>query len=135
MPWARMLANLVVLFHASYVGFVVLGLAAILLGIVLRWQWVRNAWFRSIHLAAITIVVGEAAAGIKCPLTIWERQLRHAAGQAAYTGDFIAHWAHQLFFYRAEPWVATLVYVLFGLAVLAAFILAPPAWHKRIAPG
>ena len=35
-----------VLLHAVYVAFVVLGMAAILAGIALRWQWVRNFWFR-----------------------------------------------------------------------------------------
>ena len=33
MLWARMLADLIVVFHATYVSFVVFGLVAILLGI------------------------------------------------------------------------------------------------------
>jgi hypothetical protein len=53
------------------------------------------------------------------------------AGQASYHGDFIGYWVHQLIFYRAKPWVFTLVYILFGLAVLAAFVLAPPHWAGR----
>ncbi len=53
----------------------------------------------------IGIVVAEALAGIPCPLTVWERQLRKAAGQVAYPGDFIGYWTHRLLFYRAEPWV------------------------------
>ena len=48
------------------------------------------------------------------------------AGQTAYTGDFLGHWAHQLIFFRADPWVFTVIYTLFGLAVLVAFFLAPP---------
>jgi hypothetical protein len=126
MLWARILADLTVVIHATYVSFVVFGLAAILLGVVFRWRWVRNVWFRAIHLTAIGIVVGESLLGIACPLTVWERQLRELAGQSGYAGDFVGYWTHQLIFYRAEPWVFTLVYTLFGLAVLAAFILAPP---------
>ena len=53
-------------------------------------------------------------------------------GQEGYPGDFIGYWAHQLIFYRAEPWVFTVGYILFGLAVLAAFILAPPRWPRSI---
>jgi hypothetical protein len=113
------------------VSFVVLGLVLILLGIALRWSWVRNTWFRAIHLIAITIVVVESAAGIPCPLTVWEHRLRQLAGQAGHQGDFIAYWTHRLIFYRAEPWVFTLVYTLFGVAVLAAFVLAPPGWSGR----
>jgi hypothetical protein len=131
MLWARVLADLIVVFHACYVGFVVLGLVAILAGIVFRWGWVRNFWFRAVHLLMIGIVVGEALAGVPCPLTVWEKQLRTQAGQASYAGDFLGYWAHRLIFYRAEPWVFTLIYALFGLAVLAAFVLAPPRWPGR----
>jgi len=131
MLWARMLADLIVVIHATYVSFVVFGLVAVLVGVVFRWKWVRNPWFRGIHLVAIGIVVAEALAGIPCPLTVWERELRTLAGQVGYQGDFIGYWTHQLLFYRAEPWVFTLVYTLFGLAVLAAFVLAPPRTDFR----
>jgi Protein of Unknown function (DUF2784) len=131
MVWRRMLADLLVVIHATYVGFVVLGLVAILTGVVFRWKWVRNPWFRWIHISMIGIVVAEALAGIPCPLTVWERQLREGAGQVAYAGDFIGYWTHRFLFYRAEPWVFTVIYAVFGLAVLAAFILAPPRWRGR----
>jgi hypothetical protein len=131
MLWPRFLADLIVIFHACYVGFVVLGLVAILAGIVLRWDWVRNFSFRVIHLAMIGIVVGEAIANFPCPLTTWEKELRAQAGQATYPGDFVGYWAHRLIFYGAEPWVFTLGYILFGLAVLAAFVLAPPRLPGR----
>jgi hypothetical protein len=128
MPWAKLLADLIVVLHATYVSFVVFGLVLILLGIALRWAWVRNFWFRIIHLVAIGIVVLEALIGLTCPLTHWEERLRAMAGEEGYAGDFIGYWAHRLIFYRAEPWVFTVLYVSFGLAVLAAFVLAPPRW-------
>jgi hypothetical protein len=138
MSWASRLADLIVFFHATYVGFIVFGLAAILLGVVVRWNWVRNIWFRAIHLIAIGIVVGESLVGMPCPLSIWEAQLRKAAGQTVYSGDFLGHWAHRLIFFRADPWVFTLIYMLFGMAVLATFLLAPPRRSRRAdrsAPG
>jgi hypothetical protein len=131
MPWAKMLADLIVVFHAAYVSFVVFGLVAILIGAMLRWQWVRNFWFRATHLTAIGIVVLEALFGITCPLTGWEKRLRLAAGEESYSGDFIGYWAHQLIFYDAEPWVFTAIYILFGLAVAGALILAPPRLPGR----
>ena len=50
-------------------------------------------------------------AGVPCPLTVWEKQLRVQAGQASYPGDFLGYWVHRLIFYRAEPWVFTVGYV------------------------
>jgi hypothetical protein len=138
MSWASRLADLIVFFHATYVGFIVFGLAAILLGVVFRWNWVRNIWFRAIHLIAIGIVVGESLVGMPCPLSIWEAQLRKAAGQTVYSGDFLGYWAHRLIFFRADPWVFTLIYMLFGMTVLATFLLAPPRRSRRAdrsAPG
>jgi multisubunit Na+/H+ antiporter MnhB subunit len=139
MLWRRILADLLVVIHATYVGFVVIGLVAILTGVVFRWKWVRNPWFRWIHISMIGIVVAEALAGIPCPLTVWERQLRAGAGQIAYAGDFIGYWTHRFIFYEADPWVFTAIYTVFGLAVLAALILAPPRWragdHRLSQPG
>jgi hypothetical protein len=130
MPWHKILADLIVIFHASFFCFVVLGLVAILLGIAFRWGWVRNFWFRTAHLTAITIVAIEAILGIPCPLTDWENQLRVAAGQVAYPGEFLGYWAHQFIFYQADPWVFTALHVGFGLAVVLAFVLAPPKWPR-----
>jgi hypothetical protein len=131
MVWARLLADLMVIIHASYASFVVLGLVIILAGVVFRWNWVRNMWFRAIHLAAIGIVVGESLTGIPCPLTVWERELRVMGGQAHYAGDFLGYWANRLLFFDAQPWVFTMIYTLFGLAVLATFVLAPPRRGNR----
>ncbi|MDG3007063.1 DUF2784 domain-containing protein [Paludisphaera mucosa] len=131
-PWPGQLiflANLIAVVHFAWVAFLLLGLVAILLGIAFRWRWVRNRWFRVIHLAMIAIVVGESLAGVPCPLTVWEHRLRVDAGQTAFDGDFIAHWVHRLMFFQAEPWVFTVGYVTFGLAVLGVWIFAPPRWR------
>src|SRR5690606_38517008 len=66
----RLAADAVVVIHFAYAASVVLGLALILIGIPLRWRWIRNRWFRLVHLAMIGTVVAEAWAGIVCPLTV-----------------------------------------------------------------
>lgn len=122
-------ADGVLVVHAGVIFFVVGGLIAILVGAAVGWRWVRNRWFRIAHLGAIGYVVLQAWLGMTCPLTDWENQLRRHAGQSGY-GDqgFIAHWLHRLIFFDAEPWVFTLAYTLFGLAVVATFWWAPPRW-------
>jgi len=131
----RLAADAVLVFHVSYVAFVLVGFVLTVVGILARWNWVRNPWFRGLHLAAILLVVAESLLGIICPLTIWESQLRQLAGQSAYRGDFIAQWLHDLLFFDAEPWVFTVCYTLFGLAVLATFVLAPPRLRKPCVSG
>jgi len=124
-------ADAVVFVHAAYVGFVVVGLVAILIGSVLRWQWIRNFWFRVVHVILIGIVVVEALLGITCPLTTLESSLRRAAGETARAESFVGRWVHDLLFYDAPVWVFTVVYCLFGAVVLATFVIAPP---RRRAP-
>jgi hypothetical protein len=122
----RLAADVVVILHAAYVSFVIFGQLAILIGILRRWAWVRNKWFRWLHLISISIVVVESLLGIVCPLTTLEGWLRARAGQTGYRGDFVGHWVHELLFYDAPAWMFTLVYTAFGLTVVAAFIVAPP---------
>ncbi len=127
----RLLADFVVILHFAYVMSVVLGLVAILMGRLFHWQWVRNRWFRGMHLAMIVIVVLESWAGLTCPLTTWENQLRSLAGQSTHKGAFIADFVHELMFFDAEPWVFTLCYSLFGAAVVGSLFLVPPRWRLK----
>ena len=135
MLWARILADAIVVFHAAFVAFVVFGMVAIVLGLALRWGWVRISWFRTLHLAAIGVVTALTLTGRMCPLTVLENHLRRQAGQQSYPGDFIGYWAHRLIFFDAEPWVFTLAYTLFGLLVLGTFVFAPPRRPGREARG
>jgi Protein of Unknown function (DUF2784) len=133
----RAFADCVVAVHAAYVGFVVFGLAAVLIGYVAGWRWVHNLYFRLAHLAAILTVCAEAIAGWTCPLTTLENSLRQRAGEVTYGGDFIGRWLDWLIFYRAPAWVFTTVYLAFGAMVLATLWLVPPRMpsHRATGPG
>ncbi len=127
-----LLADIILAIHFAFVAFVVFGLLLILLGLIRKWQWVRNFWFRAAHLGCILFVIGESWAGFICPLTLWEAQLRYDGGGGQYPDGFIAYWMHRTLYYQAEPWVFTLAYSLFGLLVVITFIAGPPRmpWKK-----
>ena len=119
------LADGVLALHFAFVVFVVGGLAVILLGGLLGWEWVCHRGFRFAHLAAMGVVLAEALAGIVCPLTEWENALRRAAGQSPYEESFMETWVGRLMFYDFEPWTFTLAYALFFAAIVLSFWLVP----------
>ncbi len=124
-------ADLMVVVHLAYMLFVVIGLPIVLLGGLMRWNWVRNMRLRVVHFASIAIVAMEAICGMKCPLTVWERGLRQMAGQPVSEATFAGRVAHEILFFQAEPWVFTLCYVAFALLVLGSFVLVPPKRRVR----
>lgn len=123
---ARFLADLVLALHVGFAAFVVLGLAAILAGAALGWGAVRDPRFRALHLAAIVVVAAESWGGVVCPLTTLEMHLRERAGDATYSGAFVAHWLERVLYWRAPPWAFTVGYTLFGTAVVAGWWMVPP---------
>lgn len=125
------LADLVVTVHLAFVAFVLFGQIAILAGAICRWHWVRNFWFRILHLLAIGIVVFETVLSYECPLTTWERELLHAAGLPASDRTFVGRLMNNVLFYDAPPDVFGPIYYTFGAVVLGTFVFAPPRWPRR----
>jgi len=121
-------ADLVTVIHASYVAFVVVGSVAIVVGWAARWHWVRNFYFRVVHLAMILFVCGEAIVGATCPLTIWENALRVRGGESGYSRDFVGYWLDWLIFYNAPPWAFTAVYLALGALLILALWFVPVDW-------
>ena len=72
----RVLADLVLIIHTSFIAFVVVGLVLIWVGYFRGWEWTRSWWFRGAHLLAIGYVVAQAFMGVTCPLTDLENALR-----------------------------------------------------------
>jgi amino acid transporter len=87
--WYGLAADVLVVVHILYVGYIVVGLGLILVGWRRQWRWIRNPWFRLTHLIAILIVVYEVMVKANCPLTVWEMQLRAVAGQPVNQTTFM----------------------------------------------
>jgi hypothetical protein len=115
-------ADAVLLAHFAIAAFIVCGLVFVWLGAALGWRWIRNPWFRYLHLAAIVFVAVEALIGIACPLTVWEDLLRGSLRAES----FIARWVHRLLYYRAAEWIFTTAYALWTLATLLTLWRVPP---------
>ena len=125
------LADLILVIHVAFVAFVIFGQILVLIGWPLGWNWIKNFWFRLLHLLGIGIVVLQAWLGIICPLTIWEMNLREKAGAETYSGSVIAHWLGELLYYQAPLWVFTAAYTLFGLAVVATWWWVRPSGFRK----
>ena len=125
-------ADAILFTHALFVGFVVFGLIFILVGKFRSWAWVRNPWFRIAHLAGIGVVVLQSWLGAICPLTTWEMELRQNAGEAVYSGSFVAHWLGSILYYRAPEWVFVVCYTVLAVLVAASWYwVRPRRFGKR----
>jgi hypothetical protein len=116
------IADGVVAVHFAIVLFIVAGLPLVWIGAALGWNWIRNPWFRYLHLAAIVLVAAEALLGMACPLTVWEDALR----EGAQPDSFIGRWVRRLLFYEAPAWVFTVAYCAWAAASAATLALVPP---------
>lgn len=77
--WYGPAADALVVLHAAFVVFVVLG------GLIVQ-RWPRVAWF---HVPAALWGAAVELSGWICPLTPMEIGLRRQAGQLGYSGGFI----------------------------------------------
>ena len=129
------LADAILISHAMIIAFNLFSLPLIWLGHFCKWRFVRDFRFRAIHLLLIGYVALQAVAGVICPLTDWENQLRVKAGENAhYAGSFISHWLQRLIFYEADERIFTIAYVAFlALVMLTLFWVRPnpPQWWRR----
>jgi len=103
------LADVVVLIHFAFLLFVVLGGVMVL-------RWPKVAW---VHAPAAIWGVLIEFFGWICPLTPLEIDLRRRAGEAAYTGGFIAHYVTRVLYPEGltrgiQMVLGTLVLVLNG---------------------
>jgi hypothetical protein len=123
------LADIVLVLHALVVVFNVGGLAAIWIGAALNWRWIRNFWFRAIHLGLMGVVAAGSLVGMVCPLTVLEDALRQAGPPQS---GFIQRWVSRLLYYDLPPLVFTVIYVLFALVVALTFYYIRP--KRRAGP-
>jgi hypothetical protein len=120
--WYHIAADLVIVVHLLFIGFVVGG-------VFLAWRWPRVIWA---HLPAVVYGALVEFIGFTCPLTLLENDLRRRAGDAGYRGGFIAHYLVRVIY---PPGLTREAQV--GLGVLVLLIAVAGYWGflRRHAPG
>ncbi|MFZ5623370.1 MAG: DUF2784 domain-containing protein [Gemmatimonadota bacterium] len=117
------LANLLVLFHAAFVLFVVLGGLLVL-------RWPRLAW---LHLPAAIWGAAIEFTGWICPLTPLENRFRRLAGEAGYSGGFIEHYVLPVLY--PTGLTRSVQYVLGALVVLLNVVIYAIVVRRRSLAG
>jgi hypothetical protein len=118
---ATVLADLVVVLHVTYLGFVVLG----------GFLGLRDGRWLLPHLVSVTWGVVGTMTHLPCPLTSLEKWLDSLAGASSYDGPFITHYlAGTLYPADAQSlvWQAT-------AAVVAASYVVVGVHHHRTHAG
>ncbi|UXV18391.1 DUF2784 domain-containing protein [Pseudomonas fluorescens] len=112
----RVAADSLVLFHLSFILFV-------LFGGLLALKWRPVMW---LHLPAAAWGVAVEVFHLPCPLTRWENLFRHLAGQDGYGGGFVEHYILTLIYPAGLTpniqWVLGAVVLLINMAVYVHLI-------------
>ena len=116
----RLLADIVLILHAGFVAFVVLGALLVL-------RWPRIAW---IHVPVVLWGAGIEFLGGICPLTPLENHWRRLAGELGYPGGFVEHYVMSALYPDGLTHRAQLVLGALVLLVNAA-IYAWVFWRRR----
>ena len=119
MPY-RLLADLVLTLHATFVAFVMLGALLVL-------RWPRVAW---VHVPVALWGAGIEFLGGICPLTPLENHWRQLAGELGYPGGFVEHYVVAVLY---PDGLTRRVQVVLGVLVLAVnvSIYAWALWRLR----
>jgi hypothetical protein len=113
----RIGADLLVVAHLLFIVFAFAGGIA-----VLRWHWLAL-----VHLPVALWATVVEWMGWLCPLTPLENELRMAAGEAGYSGGFIAHYIVSIVYpsglTRELQWLLAALVVLVNAAIYAVLLV------------
>jgi hypothetical protein len=119
--WYLIAADLVLVVHLLFIGFVVAGS-------FLTWRWPRLIW---LQLPATVYGVLVELAGFACPLTALQNYLLRRGGQAGYRGGFISHYLIQVIY---PPGLTRGLQIVLGLFVVLVAVIGYRGYLRRNRP-
>lgn len=127
-----MAALSILVLHLAVIAFNVAGCVLVPIGAWLRWRWVREFWWRLVHLFSLAVVAVQALVGRACFLTI----LQADASGASHVQPMIAHWIESVIYLPLPLWAFAIAYVVVFAWVVALWIVVRPRlpWRKRPVP-
>lgn len=119
--WYLIAADLVLVAHVLFIGFVVVGS-------FLTWRWPRVIW---VQLPAMVYGALVELAGFACPLTAIQNYLLRRGGEAGYRGGFISHYLVQVIY---PPGLTRGLQIGLGLFVVLIAVIGYGGYLHRNGP-
>jgi hypothetical protein len=121
MIWYRIAADIVLVVHLLFIGFVVGGA-------FLAWRWPWVIW---VHLPAMVYGALVEFVGFTCPLTPLQNYLRRHGGEPGYNGGFISHYLIQVIY---PPGLTRGIQIGLGLFVVLVAAVGYLGYLRRHGP-
>jgi len=119
--WYLIAADLVLVAHLVFIGFVVGGS-------FLAWRWPRLIW---VQLPAMVYGALVELVGFDCPLTALQNFLLRRGGRAGYHGGFISHYLIQVIY---PPGLTRGLQVWLGVLVALIAVIGYGGYLRRHRP-
>ena len=119
-------SEIVLLFHFCIFLFITLSFFLIPLGYYLKWEWVKNKYYRLIHLVLMVIIFIETILGFMCPLTILENFLRNDIE----INNKITQIIHQIMYWDLPTYQFIILYLLSLLYLIFLWFFFKPDFKR-----
>ena len=119
-------SEIVLLFHFCIFLFMILSFFLIPLGYYKKWKWVKNKYYRLIHLVLMGIILIETILGFMCPLTMLENFLRNNIE----INNKITQIIHQIMYWDLSTYQFIILYLLSLLYLIFLWFFFKPDFKK-----
>ena len=115
-------SEIILLLHLLIFLFITSSFILIPIGYFQKWEWVKNKYYRSIHLILMGIISIETILGFMCPLTILENYFR----DDIKVDNKLTEIAHQILYWDLPNYQFIILYILsFSYLIFLWFFFKP----------